>query len=120
MAYFNSLDRDGSGDFDHDGASDFAEFRAGTNPANDMSILRVLRLTTGVAAGPEAVRTTVILWKAVPGKTYRVESKAGLSASWEPVGADVVASTMSASATQTVGGDEVAQRYRFYRVLLVP
>ncbi len=119
MAYFNTLDRDGSGDFDQDGASDLAEFRAGTNPANDASILRVLRLTTGVAAGPQPSRTTVILWSAVPGRTYRVESKASLSASWEPVGADVVASTVNASATHTIGGDEAAQVHRFYRVVLV-
>ena len=118
MAYFNTLDRDGSGDFDQDGASDLAEFRAGTNPANDASILRVLRLTTGVAAGLEASRTTVILWSAVPGRTYRVESKASLSVSWESVGADVVASTVSASATHTLGGAAV-QMDRFYRVLLV-
>ena len=119
LAYFNTLDRDGSGDFDHDGASDLAEFRAGTNPANDASILRVLRLTTGVAAGLEASRTTVILWSAVPGRTYRVESKASIGDPWTSVGADVVASTVSASATHTLGGDEAAPLHRFYRVLLV-
>ena len=119
LAYFNTLDRDGSGDFDQDGASDLAEFRAGTNPANDGSILRVLRLTTGVAAGAEESRTTVILWSAVPGRTYRVESKADLDAAWTSIGADVVASTVSASVAHTVGGDEVVQPHRFYRVVLV-
>ena len=119
MAYFSTLARDGSGDFDNDGATDLAEFRAGTNPANDGSILRVLRLTTGVAAGPGAARTTVILWSAVPGKSYRVESKATLTDAWTSIGVDVVATTVSASATHTVEGDEAAQQHRFYRVVLM-
>ena len=119
MAYFNTLGRDGSGDFDHDGANDLAEFRAGTNPANDASILRVLRLTTGVVARPGAARTTVILWSAVPGKTYRVESKRIFDEPWASIGADVVASTVSASATHTIGSNEAAPPHRFYRVVLV-
>ncbi len=120
MAYFNTLDRDGSGDFDHDGASDRDEFRAGTNPANDASILRVLRLTTGVAAGPEGARTTVIVWSAVPGKTYRVESKSDWKASWTPVGQDVVASTANASVTHVLEASTVASNaHRFYRVVAV-
>src|SRR5207249_3353675 len=35
MAYFGDLTRDGTGDFDGDGQSDLAEFRAGTNPTDN-------------------------------------------------------------------------------------
>ena len=120
MAYFSTLARDGSGDFDHDGATDLAEFRAGTNPANDTSILRVLTLTTSLAAGPNPRRTTVLLWSAIPGKTYRVQSKAGLDAPWTTVGADITAGSTSASLTDTVEAlDEPNNPHRFYRVLLV-
>src|SRR6185503_15204419 len=42
MAYFSTLTRDGSGDFDGDGASDAQEFRAGTDPTNTGSVFRVL------------------------------------------------------------------------------
>jgi len=33
MAFFSTLDRDGTGDFDRDGLSDRAEFLAGTTRA---------------------------------------------------------------------------------------
>jgi hypothetical protein len=119
MAYFSTLDRDGSGDFDHDGASDLDEFRAGTNPANDASILRVLTLTTSLAAGPNPRRTTVLLWSAIPGKTYRVQFKASLDAPWTTAGADVTAGSTSASLTDAVEAlDEPNNPRRFYRVRL--
>ena len=60
VAYFNDLSRDGTGDFDGDGASDAQEFRAGTDPTNAGSVFRVLTLTTFV--GPQApfTRATTI------------------------------------------------------------
>lgn len=123
MAYFSTLARDGSGDFDNDGASDLAEFRAGTNPVNDASILRVLQLTTAfVPASSQSVRSrkTVVLWNAVPGRTYRLQYKLSLNGSWQAVGADVVASSVSASATHTIDLTYASDRpYGFYRVLLV-
>jgi hypothetical protein len=121
MAYFSTLARDGSGDFDGDGASDRDEFRAGTNPANDASILRVLRLTTAVDPLVTRQRTVVLLWSAVPGKTYRLQTKRSLNGPWEAVGADIVASTVSASATHTIDLTFTPdQPYGFYRVLLLP
>jgi Tol biopolymer transport system component len=120
LAYFSTLDRDGSGDFDSDGASDLDEFRAGTNPANDASILQVLRLTTFLAAGPNPRRTTVLLWSASPGKTYRVQAKTSLDDVWTTVGADITASSTTASQTDTVEVDDGPNDpHRFYRVLLV-
>jgi len=120
MAYFNALDRDGSGDFDQDGASDLAEFRAGTNPANDASILRVLRLTTGIAEGNSPTRTTVILWQAVPGRSYRVETKEDLNMSWVQVGSEVVAATTTASISHAQDvNTTLEQRRSFYRVVLM-
>lgn len=117
MAYFNTLTRDGSGDFDNDGASDFAEFRAGTNPANNASILRVLRFTMSQPGGQNGSRTVVLLWSAVPGKTYQVESKADLNAPWQPLGAEVVATGTSASATFVLDNDDLsAQPSAFHRV----
>ncbi|MBK7997896.1 MAG: PD40 domain-containing protein [Verrucomicrobia bacterium] len=120
VAYFNTLTRDGSGDFDNDGAIDRDEFRAGTSPANESSILRVLRLTTGVAEGNAAARTTVILWQSIRGRTYRVETKEDIRMPWAPVGADVVATGTTASVTheQDVNGVN-NRRNSFYRVVLV-
>src|SRR5262249_9056524 len=106
MAYFGTLDRDGSGDFDHDGASDLAEFRAGTNPINDASVLRVLRLTTYMDQLVSQKRTTVLLWSAVPGRTYRVQIKPDLNAPWTAVASDILATATSASLTDTSAADD--------------
>ncbi len=120
VAYFNTLARDGSGDFDNDGSNDRDEFRAGTSPANDASILRVLRLTTGVAEGNAAARTTVILWQAIPGRTYRVETKEDIRMPWVAVGVNVVATGVAASVTHEQDVDWVDNRRNsFYRVVLV-
>ena len=120
MAYFNTLERDGSGDFDHDGASDLDEFRAGTNPTNDSSILRVLRLTTSVDS-LTGRRSTVLLWSATPGRTYRVQFKSELNFPWRAVAGDITASSTSASLTDTVEAApaDFIRLHRFYRVMLV-
>jgi len=123
MAYFSTLDRNGSGDFDSDGASDLAEFRAGTNPVNDASILRVLQVATAViqdSAFFDRSRKTVLLWSAVPGRTYRLEWRPTVSRPWETVGADTVATGVSASASHTIDLRFSSDYpYGFYRVLLV-
>jgi hypothetical protein len=120
MAYFNTLDRDGSGDFDNDGASDLAEFRAGTNPANDASILRVLRLTTTLNPAGAYSRSTVLFWSAVPGRKYRVQFKDSLSAVWTTRAEEVTATSTTASLTDTLEPPYATIiPNRFYRVLLV-
>jgi len=116
MAYFSTLARDGSGDFDGDGASDLDEFRSGTNPANNNSILRVLRLTTSAMPSPGLMRTTVLLWSASPGKTYRVQFKEDINAPWADLPGDITAGGTSASTTHTAAAPASVG---FYRVLLV-
>src|SRR5207245_10734441 len=67
MAYFGTLARDGTGDFDGDGMTDLQEFLAGTDPTNGGSVLRVMTLTSVRGVG------TAILWSAVEGRAYRVQ-----------------------------------------------
>src|SRR5206468_11521799 len=69
LAYFNTLSRDGSGDFDGDGQSDRQEFLAGTDPTNAGSVFRVLTLSR-VSGG-----SVTLFWSAVPGKKYDVQYK---------------------------------------------
>ena len=73
MTYFSDLSRDGSGDFDHDGATDAVEFRSGTDPTNSGSFLQVLLLTRSSAG------LTTAIWNSVPGKTHRLQFKASLA-----------------------------------------
>lgn len=80
IAYFGTLDRDGSGDLDGDGVTDAAEYAAGTNPTNDQSILRAMILLTGQGGGQRT-----ILWSAVAGKRYQVQSRPQVEGGvWSP------------------------------------
>src|SRR5205823_11864599 len=60
LAYFGDLSRDGAADFDGDGSTDLAEFRAGTNPADNSSVFRAFTLST-----PDPANGLVVLWSAV-------------------------------------------------------
>lgn len=74
LAYFNTLARDGNGDFDGDGVSDKAEFLAGTDPTNAGSVFRVLTVSPAGGGG------RLVLWTGNSSRSYRVEYKDGLEA----------------------------------------
>jgi Tol biopolymer transport system component len=111
MAYFGTLARDGTGDFDGDGHTDLEEFLAGTDPTDANSILRAMLLLA-----PDG--TTTVLWHSVPGKSYRVEFKDGLDeGGWVGIPGVVQASGLTSSLrdeTTSLAGQ------RFYRVLVLP
>jgi hypothetical protein len=110
LAYFNTLSRDGSGDFDSDGQSDKDEFRGGTDPSNAGSVLRVRTLT--VLGGT----STKVQWDSAPGRAYRVQWKDSVNAlAWENSEV-LIAPGTTASWTDT--SPNAAQR--FYRAELVP
>ena len=112
VAYFSTLARDGSGDFDGDGSSDTAEHQLGTDPTNAGSVFQVLKLTR------DGGLTTKLLWNSMPGRTYRVQFKDDLSVGdWSDV-----AQTVTAAGTTAVWTEQgqSAPDNRFYRVLLVP
>jgi len=113
MAYFGTLARDGTGDFDGDKVSDLVEFRSGTDPLNNGSVFRVLTLTT------PSVGTKTVLWASVPGKTYRVQYTDGIgSQPWT----DLAVPPVTAVGTTASQSDDFAgaAARRFYRVLLQP
>jgi Tol biopolymer transport system component len=111
LAYFGSLGRDGTGDFDGDGHTDLQEFLAGTDPTNTGSILRVLTITS-------LNGSTTILWSATPGKSYRVQCKTNVNdPGWTDLPGLVPATGSSASRVDDSGG---LGGSKFYRVVLVP
>ena len=111
MTYFGTLSRDGTGDFDGDGVSDFAEFKAGTNPTNNSSILRALTVTS-LSDG-----STTVYWRAVPGRTYQIQYKNSASdASWLSLPGTVLAADSTAI---KMDDGAIASQNRFYRVVLV-
>lgn len=111
MAYFGTLSRDGTGDFDGDGATDLAEFKAGTDPTNDGSILRALTVTS-LSDG-----SATVYWNAVSGRTYQVQCRDSIAdANWINLPGTVVAAGSTAVKTDTTN---VGKPNRFYRVVLI-
>jgi hypothetical protein len=111
MAYFGTLARDGTGDFDGDGQTDLEEFRAGTDPTNSGSVLRALRLTALNGGGAR------LIWVATPGKTYRVQFKDELDkADWAYLPGEVLAT----GATSSMLDNSAMASHRFYRVICMP
>lgn len=117
VAYFDTKERDGTGDFDGDGASDLTEFLAGTDPTNLGSVLRVLTLTTVLEQPGAMQRTSALLWSATPGRAYRVQFKDDVAADWTEVPGEVIAPGVTAAKTHTAPDLGAA---RFYRVLMLP
>lgn len=110
MAFFDTLDRDGAGDFDGDGRTDRQEFLAGTDPTNAGSVLRVITLehVTG--------RYTRIFWAAAPGRTYRVQYKNAVDdTAWIDLSGTV---RFNGSTASFVDSPAPTRSHRFYRVML--
>ena len=112
MACFETLDRDGTGDFDYDGMSDLDEFRAGTDPTNQGSVLRVFTLISVDRS------QTTLLWPAVLGKAYKVQFKDEVAVpGWTDL--DVPISVNGATAF-VVDRAASGQPHRFYRIAVLP
>jgi hypothetical protein len=71
-AFFNDLSRDGTGDFDLDGQSDFDEFVAGTHPRDPGDSFRILTYT-------KTNQASRLTWTSLPGKNYHVQASPNLS-----------------------------------------
>jgi subtilisin family serine protease len=113
QTYFNRLlGKDATADADHDGASNLAEWLAGTNPTNAASCLRLL--------APSATATSgiVLHWPSVAGKTYRLERATNLLAGFNTV----VRSNISATPPTNSEPDTAVlpDKARYYRVLVEP
>ncbi len=76
MAYFGTLARNGAGDFDNDGMTDLDEYRAGTNPTDPASNLKIIsEIHNGT--------NFVLSFNVVAGKGYSVLYRTNFSAgSW--------------------------------------
>ena len=111
MTYFGNLTHDGSADTDGDGLSDLQEFRAGTNPTSNTSVLRCLAVTSSLGKA-------TIWWSAIPGRSYRVEYKDSVGTpGWQLLVDVVVAQANVASVTDE---EAPSSSQRFYRVSAWP
>ncbi len=110
MGYFGTLARNGTGDFDGDGQSDLAEFRAGTDPTNRGSVLRAITVT-------RLGGSTTVFWQAVPGRSYRVEFKNNLD---DLLWTFLPGQVQNSGATCWIDDPGAAAlAHRFYRIVLL-
>lgn len=109
--YFGSTNQPASGpggDYDHDGVSNIDEFRAGTDPTNPNSCLRVTDILR--PGGHEAVS-----WGAAPYRSYSVEFATNLSnGAWVPLG--TVTNLQTTGLQHFDDYTSSSQPVRFYRI----
>jgi hypothetical protein len=112
MAYFETLSRDGTLDWDNDGATDLQEFLAGTDPKNDGSVFRVLTVA------PAGGGAKTLLWSGNPTRSYRAEFKDDLgAASWTALTGSISWNGTTASINDPTAGSATN---RYYRVVRLP
>lgn len=101
-------------DADGDGMPNWAEFRAGTNPADFRSLLRML--ACGVKAdlnNPQQPLSPVLRWPSIEGKKYILEASPALAGpQWNPVSSEILGTGGDMEYTDT----QADGRVRFYRV----
>jgi hypothetical protein len=112
LDHFGTLARDGTGDYDGDGATDLAEYLTGTEPADPASAFRAEIHDSGVPGqGP------AITWPIAWGKSYRVQLKQVLTdPGWYELNGNVI--FMGSRGYVLDPSPAVGQR--FYRILLNP
>jgi hypothetical protein len=109
--HFEDLTQHATDDPDQDGLINRAELRAGTNPKDAESVLRLLGVTPTRPAGVE------LRWSAVPGKVYQVQVKNRLNDSeWLELDAPV---TASSDIGRKILSAPAGAKESYYRVLLV-
>lgn len=113
--YFTNTSRDGTGDFDKDGQSDFDEVQSGTDPTDPKSLLRVKEIAVEADGDPPSYR---IEFAAVAGKSYQLRYSADPGAGWTNLGDPIKATKiLEAFVDNTI---PPGTPKRFYQVLLVP
>jgi uncharacterized repeat protein (TIGR01451 family) len=109
--YFGSTGHSGQEDTDGDGLSNLQEFRAGTDPTDASSTVRI----TGVQYNESGI---VVAFSTVAGKAYRLERSVDVSGpAWNSIGEEIqgTGSVVQIRDVPTRGGANC-----FYRVRLVP
>jgi hypothetical protein len=117
-----------NGDNDSDGVINLHEYRAGTNPTNALSWLRITQINKGVSGFQ-------MVWSAVGGTRYRVQysdgdAQGGFNGQFTPLPRSVavemdqdpvgVPGTMSFTDDFTLTGEAPVNGNRFFRIALVP
>ena len=107
----NAVDADPNADPDHDGVPNWAEYVAGTSPADALSKLKFDSASARVVSGQ---RRMVLNWLSAPGKMYEVLGSSGLGGGWGVLG------TISGDGNTAEFTDLNPPGSRFYKLRVLP
>jgi hypothetical protein len=109
---WETLTRDGTGDFDNDGATDLFEFQTGTDPKNPDSLFKGQLLLTEASGQNLALK-----WPAFPGRAYGVQYKDDLNGTgWQDLPGNMT--LVGTQGNMAITNPPASQRY--YRIFLRP
>ncbi len=113
MAGYN-LSTNGSADFidsDGDGMDNYAEWKAGTNPTNDLSFFRIDRQPATVSNGFK------LRWNSLSNRTYRLDGSTNLldSPAFRTIRSGIQG---AAGVTEIIDTNAANQRATFYRIII--
>ncbi|HAS81965.1 MAG TPA: hypothetical protein DCS43_04655, partial [Verrucomicrobia bacterium] len=103
-----------SDDPDGDGASNYHEWQAGTDPLSDSSVFGIVGVGLGAIGGdpaPDGGSGFVVRWRTVPGRRYFVEAATVLAGPWINV-----SGVLQAIGEVLEWTDPAAGERRFYRI----
>ena len=113
LQYFGALTgTNPNGDADHDGASNLAEWLAGTNPTDAASALRLL------ISRPNPTNTPVLQWPSVAGKFYSVQRATNLAVGFDTTVQSAIAATPPTNTMADPAG--LPNRASYYLLRLEP
>ena len=116
LSYTDNLaELSGASDTDHDSASDYAEFQAGTNPFDSTDRLIIVRIELLPGSG-----SAELTWTRRPDRVYRIERSQSLGASgdWREIDATSNPDDdLSASASIPTDPESARQ---YYRIAAIP
>ena len=109
IQYFGSTTGPNTGaldDWDHDGMSNYGEWKAGTCPTNALSLLTILDWRMGLSSD------VVLVWSSVSGKYYTIQGTTNLMSGFVEAASNHIPATPGTNSCTLPVGQEVKKYYR--------
>jgi hypothetical protein len=106
LTYFSQTGINPDADSDGDGASNYSEYLAGTNPTNAADFLRI----TSTTFSPGGTNTS-LTWSSTPSRLYSIQKTLSLTNIWADSGLGFISPAGGATTTATFNDSSAPIRY---------